>query len=252
MATGITIWLAGECGHPDFAAPTHWLRSQCQCVDRETSPAAIVVCQSRPGSVSRRQVESLHRLAPLARLILVTGPWCDGERLNSKATIGVARIRWHQWQERLPQELSPSNRLPRTTSDGERLEQSLCGLIPGMYGGRSVTICTDCRASFDVLADACRFLGLNSNWSVKSALDREIKSSDLLLLDGWQNEQATESVAGASLRMLLLDFPRPEDERRAAELGFAAVIARPLLLSDLVAALQRNGLATSDAAARVA
>jgi hypothetical protein len=228
VATGIPIWLAGDCEHSDFAAAVDWLRSHCQCLNREAFPAAIVVFQSRPGSVSRRQVESLHRLAPLAQLLLVTGAWCDGERSN-KLAAGVSRIRWHQLRNRLPHAVSL--RLPRTASDGDRLEQSRSGLVSANLRGGTVSIRTDCRTSYDVLADACRALGLHPSWKAES--EQTQVSSDLLLIDGWRNDQP---AAGAVLRVLLLDFPRPEDARRAAELGFAAVIAKPLLLSDLVAA----------------
>lgn len=247
MATGIRIWLAGDCEHSDFAAAVDWLHSHCQCLNREALPAAIVVFQSRPGTVSRRQVESLHRLAPLAQLVLVTGAWCNGERSNQLAA-GVSRIRWHQLRDRLPHTLSL--RLPRTATGGDRLEQSLSGLVSANLRRGTVSIRTDCLASYDVLADACRVLGLNPSWNLES--EQTPVSSDLQLIDGWRNDQPAASAAGAALRVLLLDFPRPDDERRAAELGFAAVIAQPLLLTDLVAVLQRSGLTASDAAARVA
>ena len=252
MATGNTIWLAGDCEHPDFAAATAWLRSNCQCVDRERSPAAIVIFQSRPGSVSHRQLESLHRLAPLAQVVLVTGAWCDGERSNSKVFAGVMRILWHQWRERLPQVIGMPSRLPRTASDGERLAQALRGLAAGMFRGCTISIYTDCRARYEALADACRALGLNGNWNTHSASAQEHDSADLLLIDGWRNDPPAGPAAIGSLRILLLDFPRPEDERRAAELGFAAVIAQPLLLTDLVAVLKRGGAMPSAASARVA
>ena len=260
MATGNTIWLAGDCEHPEFAAATDWLRSNCQCVDRDTSPAAIVVLQSRPGSVSRRQVESLHQLAPLAPLILVTGAWCDGERPTSKAFSGVIRIRWNQWRERLPQALGVPSRLPRTASDGDRLEQALRGLAAGMIRLGTISIGTNCRARFDALADACRALGLKATWNSDSASVQEHVSADLLLIDGWQNDPPADSAANGVLCVLLLDFPRPEDERRAAAMGFAAIIAQPLLLTDLVAVLKRSpptgslrsGFAASEAAPRVA
>jgi hypothetical protein len=244
VATGIPIWLAGDCEHPDFAEAAAWLRSHCQCLNREALPAAIVVFQSRPGSVSGRQVESLHRLAPLARLLLVTGAWCDGERSN-KLAAGASRIRWHQLRDRLPHALNL--RLPRTASDGDHLERSLSGLVSANLRGGSVSIRTDCRTGYDVLADACRVLGLSPSWNVES--EQKQVSSDLLVIDGWRNDLP---AAGEALRMLLLDFPRPEDERRAAELGYAAVIAQPLLLSDLVAVLRRSGLAARGTAARVA
>jgi hypothetical protein len=237
------IWLAGECDHSDMESAAAWLRANCQVVDQAASPGAIVLFQSRPGSISVRQVESLHRRAPLARLILLSGPCCDGELHRREQIPGVVRIRWHQWQQRLPRELS--GRLPRTASDGERLEQDLRGLARQFDGG-TVAIRTERRASYLCLADACQALGLKPTWHAPG------ESADVLLIDGWTNDFPPQSEARAPRRILLLDFPRPEDIARAADLRFAAVIAQPLLLADLAAALQGTVVPSREAACRVA
>jgi hypothetical protein len=240
----MTIWLAGECDHPDFASAAAWLRANCQVVDLAASPGAIVLFQSRPGSIARGQVELLHRRAPLARLILLCGACCDGELHRRELIPGVVRIRWHQWRQRLFRELS--GLLPRTSSDGERLEQDLRGLAKQFDSGGTVAIRTECRATHQCLADACQALGLGAVWHAPG------EAADALLIDGWTNDFPPQSEARAPRRILLLDFPRPEDIARAADLRFAAVIAQPLLLADLAAALQGTVVPSREAACRVA
>jgi hypothetical protein len=245
-ATGISIWLAGDCDHSDSEGAAAWLRANCQIVDQSASPGAIVLFQSRPSSVSIRQVESLHRRAPLARLILLSGPFCDGPQ-RSQPIPGVTRIRWHQWRQRLPLELDVARpRLPRTATDGERLDQDLRGLALGFASGTMVGIRSQRRECFQSLADACHALGLSSSWH-----NEVERPADVLLINGWASDLTVPQTSQPP-RILLLDFPRPEDSQRAADLGFAAVLAQPLMLADLAAALDALHLPSRAADSRVA
>jgi hypothetical protein len=95
------IWLVGDCDDSDFTDAVAWLQANCEFSSRQAAqgdpPSAIVVLQSRPAPAISRGVESLHRHAPLARLVMLTGPWCDGELRTGRQAAGVVRIRWHQW-----------------------------------------------------------------------------------------------------------------------------------------------------------
>jgi hypothetical protein len=196
--------------------------------------------QSRPGSLSARQIAALHRRAPLARLILLTGPWCDGDVRGNRLVPGIVRVRWHEWRERLPAELNHQrNRPPRTTTDGERLECQLRELSSAGQSAGRVAIVTLRRANYDALAAACNSLGWQAEWVVSH--DR-IGDHDLLLVDGWESLAADPRAADPRAEStppcaLLLGFSRPEDLQKAAGLGIASVIAVPLSLPVLAAAL---------------
>lgn len=235
-----TIWLVGDCEHPDFADAMAWLRANCECRDpqaaRVDSPSAIIVVQFRPGSIPARFVESLHRQAPLARLILLTGPWCDGELRTGRLPPGVVRIRWHQWWQQLPGELSRgAARLPRTSTDADRLERQIQGLAACAKSSGRIAIHTASRENYVALADACGALGWQAEWT---HADAGMFVCELALLDGWAELLASDGMLSgkARPRVLLVDFPRPDEFSRAKELGVQAIVAKPFTLPTLAAA----------------
>ncbi len=238
------VWLLGDVDHPDFADATAWLSAACDCSrpppanEQLADPVcAIVFFQSRPGSISVQQVEAHHRRMPLARLILLTGPWCDGELRSSRIAPGVVRIRWHEWRQRLPVELKiRTSRLPRTATDIERLESRLRELSRESQSQGRVAICTLSRTKYDALAAACTALGWQSNW-VPPDHATAVRDCNLLLLDGWEGLSANIPSENAAKRILLLAFPRPEDLQRAADHGVPTVIAEPISLPILAATL---------------
>jgi CheY-like chemotaxis protein len=232
------IWLVGDCSDPDSTDAVAWMQVNCDCRDPQTaradSPSAIVVLQSRPAADAARDVELLHRQAPLARLVTLTGPWSDGELRTGRLPAGVVRIRWHQWRQQLPAELtSRSARLPRTATDAERLDRQISALATTAKAGGRVAIRTSSRNAYRVLADACQSLGWRAAESELSA------ACDLQLIDGWAElrELSANTDAQVPPRILLIDFPRPDDLRRAAEIGIRAVISKPFTLPVLTAAL---------------
>src|SRR4051812_33805324 len=104
-----SIWLIGDWGAPAFDEPVAWIRAStnCRCFASPAAacaeglaatsthePQSIVLLQARPGEVSAEQVEKLHAREPLARLILLTGPWCEGEQRSGRPVAGVSRVAW--------------------------------------------------------------------------------------------------------------------------------------------------------------
>jgi hypothetical protein len=170
----------------------------------------MVVFQSRPGSVSETSISRLQRYAPLAHVVWLLGPWCEGQRRLEIGGDEAARIYWHQWPSRLPHELGLSKfSVHRTPLSG------------------TVAISTDSRESYLSLADACSAAGLRPTWNSRHG------DADFRLLDGWPVSLRT----APSPTVLLLDWPRPEDLDRAARLGICRVLAKPLRLADLFFAL---------------
>src|SRR5262249_5891505 len=117
-------WIIGDWQHADFAAALRWLNAQAPCryfdhpsaaVARlarqapQPPPRAFLFVQSRHGQLAATDVERLHAAAPLARLIALVGPWCEGEARSDRLWRGVVQVPWRVWQSRLPQALADAD-----------------------------------------------------------------------------------------------------------------------------------------------
>ena len=254
-----SVWIVGDWQCTDFSAALEWLNTQVQCTcfdDAATllaettsaaphsNPYAVVLFQSRPGQLAAIDVERLHAAAPLARLIALVGPWCEGEMRSGRPWPGVERVPWNSWRSRLPRALCLSRpddasvaSLPRTASEVERIEKSVLEISRAERVVASALICTASQTTYQSVADALETLGVRSHWqySLSAAV---IPPVDLVVFDGWEQVLSNqELVTGGGpvlpRRLLLLDFPRAGDLGRAAELGMDAILAQPLLLADL-------------------
>jgi hypothetical protein len=254
--TRATIWIVGDWRHADFATAIAWLHeaASCECFDdpeallagtnpeaRERNPAAILLVQSRPSQLNAEDVERLHSAAPLARLVALVGPWCEGEMRSGRPWPGVLRVSWRAWQSRLPLELSlvgldgaaPAP-LPRTATEAERSLASVAAVAANRRFRGNASVWTNDRTTFEALADALRSLGMNAAWHCGSA--ESGISPELMICDGWEQIPVDEPTASTCI--LLLHFPRPDDVLRARSRGIAAVVAQPLILADLAAAIE--------------
>ena len=254
------LWLAGDWQHADFADALAWLQSEARCrtfaaasaseVGVPGPPRAVVLAQSRPGQITMGEVERWHAVAPLARLVALLGPWCEGEGRTGQPWPGVVRVPWRSWQARLPRavglgsvglaaETTRSGWQPRTATEWERIVGSVQDAKSLRFRGR-VQIHTGSLATFRGWEGILEPMGLKSTW-ISSGEDAAA-GAEIAIFDGWQSvsrsDRAGEGSAGRS-RVLVLDWPRPEDASLASSLGFYAVLAQPLLFGDLVSVLSK-------------
>ena len=206
-------------------------------------PAAIVLVQSRPGQIRRGDVEKLHTAAPLSRLVALVGEWCDGELRSGRPWPGVVRVPLNSWRCRLAQELGLEEckgrslmPLPRTVTAAEHLESTLMTLQPGNRV-RTAAVFSRSRATYEAIADLLQRLAINSIWQNETAASGI--AADVLVCDGWEEVPTNGRLHLILPRLLLLHFPRGEDHVRAAREGIAAVLAWPLLITDLATTLDR-------------
>ncbi len=248
------ILVIGDLEQTEFAAAGQWLsrRADCRVFANAASalaaitlqgggrnPDAILFVQSRPGQISQLDVERLFAASPLARLVGLIGPWCEGELRSGQPWKGVARISWRSWARRLPGELGltidgepTSPPLPRTANEIERLEKPIVALLGA--GKKTADVLTAKRETFEAVSDVLNVLGVRARWQLpKSPVPSE--PADDLVIDGWANVTG-ELASSAARRVLLLHFPRPDDLVRASKLGLT-VLAQPHLLADWAAAL---------------
>ena len=240
------IWIVGDWQHPDFRAATVCLSAHVRCATFSTAaeamvaapvcPASILLLQSRLGQISSRDVEQLHAAAPLAQLVALLGPWCEGELRSGQPWPGVTRVPWRTWFSRLSRELrlesSPHDvRLPRTATEAERLTSSIASFVGHASYDCSVEIWTASRVEFESLRDSLAVLGLKALWRRANRSSPD-SPADIVVIDGWENVPVSSTAVSRSI--LLLHFPRPEDIVRAQAYGITAVVGLPLLLADLM------------------
>lgn len=212
--------------------------------DSSYAPAVIVIAQAYPGEFPAETVERLRRRAPLARLVALLGPWCEGETRSGRPWPGGIRVYWHQWPARAACELAriagglfSSWSLPATASEEERC-LALSGK-PNSSRGGLVAVISPHPAMQEWIAAACRRQGFatvaarpqsETSLGVLAAAvfdGTEARGVELADLRRW-----AAAVAPAPL-IALLDFPRVEDRDRALSAGAAAVLSKPFVLGDL-------------------
>lgn len=251
------VWIVGDWLHDSFAEPLAWLQARANCrlfldvaaVRTSISagvtgadPFAVILAQSRPGQISQSEIEWLYAIAPLARLVGLVGPWCEGELRSGRPWIGVSRVAWRDWRSRLPRELglnhwatAPEIRLPRIASETDRLQQSGASLARRCHFSGNAELLTSSRTTFQMWQDALRAFGVRSGCPAFEGA--EVLAGDVQLIDGWENVPASAPLVGCPPRVLALPFPRPDDLARAATKGVRAILPQPCLLADLAAAL---------------
>ena len=264
------VWVIGDWEQPEFGPAVAYLRreanltlSECdlkgsgvfgviesarqKVYDAKDSrprpssdPDLILLVAARPGRFSVAEVEALHRRAPLARLVVLLGSWCEGEVRSGHPWPGVTRIYAHQWQARLQRELATWQ--PRTATEIDRLISSQ----PGMKAPRQlIGIAAAQRTMFDGLAAACRSLGKDAVWLLPNLpppvqrVDAVIYDATLDLSTELARLSQLQSQLHAPPTVLLLDFPRERDLELAAKAGVTSILARPYLLADLMAEIER-------------
>jgi hypothetical protein len=212
--------------------------------DISPPPDLIVLAQAHPGQFSTESVTRVQSLAPLARFVALLGSWCEGEVRSGAPWPGVERVYWHQWRGRMELELlhmADRNAavwaLPPTATDEERL---LAREVPALGSpGGSIVIATPQYDVYGWLADACRRRGCATCW-IRPGDSAWVEGAAATLFDhnpfgeteAGELERIATLTQGAPT-IALIDFPRVDDHRRAMQAGAAAVLSKPLLISDL-------------------
>ncbi len=208
----------------------------------------VVIWQPRFGSVTQVEVEELRQAAPIARLIEVAGVWCEGEPASGRPLQGVHRVYWHEFPWRLRSALKRRRSgaldqwsLPHTIDRVDRmLDRAQRCAVEGVWQEERVTVVADRQLDFEAVATWCRLAGARVrhvqpwNWS-GPADDADIviwncgsaRSADRLQTkaDGFRGRH----------RVILLDFPRPDEVDAWQSIGWR-VVARPFYGADLVLA----------------
>ena len=242
---------------PEFAAATAKLEALQTCpktdaVDAacdllagtEIAPELILVAQPLPGSVRQQAVDRLQRLAPLVRIVIVAGSWCEGELRTGNPPVGVLRLYWYElapwWQaaqRRLAAGLCPAWSAPLDHPQAGRfaVDSTTEDVLPPSI----VAIDADDFAVFESFAGALAVSGAAAVWTRGNAPQEAAAG----IWDGGQLHKRELERLGRFCRQVagpvvaLLDFPRVEHFAQAKAVGAAAVFGKPYIVEEVLAAL---------------
>ena len=222
-----TVWIVGDARHGESAHVVRWLADRAEIrsfyselpplIDGALEPDSILFLQSRSGQLSPACLHRWRSRAPFATLVVLEGVFCEGNSRGRKLLHSATRLAWHEWPRRLP---------------------TLLGLEQPVFPPKSnpssllMAVSTSRRDSFLAIADACASCGFQSVWQAAD-VPLTATSADLWLCDEWSAVRDNTSEPA----ILLLSFPRPDDRTKAAELAISDILAKPLRVDDLHAAI---------------
>lgn len=254
--------LIGDCRRSEFADPLAALQKLSQLrhaadVDaaveslrRGRTPELIVVAQRRPGDFGREQIELLRRHAPLARIAMLLGSWCEGEqRAADQRAPGVMPVYWHQFSSWLHNEADALSQcrgalwgLPLTAGVDEQVR--FHSRRRSLHGSRLVLI----DAADEDSADAHRFIlddaGFLAVWTgphhdavaagaCAAVVDAE--GMDGAVLD--RIHRLRKAYRALPL-VALVHFLRLQDVEAAREAGAEAVLGKPFTVAEFLGQLE--------------
>lgn len=224
--------------------------------------SAILIAQSRRGSVSQTFINHCRRLFPETPVIVLLGSWCEGETRSGTPLQHVVRMYWHEWNgsyRALSARLAaqgmplpgPSSKRPleivrQSENTGAVAAHAACEACLNVVAVSAMTLC-----QFETLEDPLRALGAAPIWleqaAWRAATPEEV-SAVILDCDGispilrGRMELVCETLPGSPI-FLCLNFPR-KDEIAELRQGFeiAGVISKPFDLHALWSTLQAAGL----------
>lgn len=211
----------------------------------EMAPELILLAQSLPGGVRQWDVDRLQRLAPLARVVIVAGSWCEGELRTGAPPVGALRLYWYElapwWraaERRLAAGLCPAWSAPLDHPRAGRF--AVDATIDVLKPPSLLAIHADDVAVFESWADA-----------VATAVWTRGDAPPGATAGIWDGGQLTErelerlrrfcrQVAGPVVA--LLDFPRVEHIALAQAAGATSVFGKPYIVEEIRSALQASRL----------
>jgi len=218
----------------------------------EATPELILLAQPLPGHYRQQHIDRLQALAPLARIVIVAGSWCEGGLRTDIPLSGVLRLYWHElapwWksaQTRVQAGLCPPWSLP---ADNPQAGRSLPAVkTNGPALDAPVAIHAKDFSVYESLAAAMGPRGIATLWiqpARRVDLKQKVSSGiwDGSQLDEEELKQLTDFCSQVAQHdapvVALLDYPRVEHFAQAKNAGASAVFGKPYVVDELLAALR--------------
>ena len=252
------LWL-GDRNRLEFRAAWNRLHAQTRLSCARTLEQAVelaaaqdldlaVIAQAFPGEFSLDQIERLRRADPLLPLISLLGSWCEGEMRSGQPWPGVPRLYWHQFEERLTEDLArlragraPHWTEPVTASAEERFLTA--SAQPLATGQGLIVIDSPYFDGSAWLAQACRRQGYEAVEMTGGSAAARIRGARAAVWDGVRFDgeldrlQSLVQAVRPAPVVALLSFPRIDQTQAALAAGAAAVLSKPLRLSEFFSLL---------------
>jgi len=214
----------------------------------ETPPELILIAQSLPSQLRQKQIDKLQALAPLARIVVVAGSWCEGGFRSGVQLTGVLRLYWHEFalwwksaQMRVEAGLCPPWSLPLDHPHAGRSMPHVQVDWPTVSD--PVVISAKDFEVYESLSAALKPFGMATLWMQPA---RQVKLKQKVSGGIWDGSQLDEEELQRlsdfcrqvdSNVVALLDYPRVEHIAQAQEAGATTVLGKPYVVDELVEAL---------------
>ncbi|MBX3425235.1 MAG: hypothetical protein KF688_06105 [Pirellulales bacterium] len=277
VAWGVGPWHAREFGVLTTVlgdqAPSPVLDTLSAAIERidgnPNPPEVVLLAQPRPGYFAEHEAAALVRAAPLTRVVVVAGTWCEGEWRTGRPLAGLPRLYWYEfaawWRRALADRHGGRQPAwadplvdPRWPAWRSRLAGAN-GTRNGEYktAANRVAIDVGDYESFIALQLALKPHGWRCVWQPRHRPEvwnthRTGGASDAAPVAGiWDGGQlddvetaALTAFAGrlaprAAPVVALLDFPRAEHHAAVRAAGACAVLGKPYCVDALAEELAR-------------
>lgn len=224
-------------------------------------PELVLLAQARPGVDDPSQLERLRAVAPLTRVVVVAGSWCEGELRTGRPAAGVVRLYWyefaHWWRAAVAE--WDANETPAWSEplDDVRAGQETTvvalrerdDVVP-TEGGVLVVDAVD-FAVFETLTAVLAPFGWSCEWQPRHRPELAVVTTMVAAI--WDGGQLSDgelaalcefaarvhSANAAAPVIVLLDFPRVEHLQAVRDAGAAVVLGKPYQVARLVNELDR-------------
>lgn len=249
-------WILGQADRPEFAPVLDWLSEQTKsarsirwpdiasalAIDSGAIPDLVVVLQSHPDEYPTAEIARLLTRAPIARLVVVAGAWCEADGRRRDLWPAASRVPAVWAVQRLQAEWSllttgQGMPVPLTATRDERF-QADHPPSPARLDGLSVFIASPDRAW---RATHCLLIQQAGGF-----VESDAAKASILWLDGdpWESggHQQLKAYREAHSELPIvvgLDFPLPELVEQVQAAGASTVVPKLAPEAFLLRELQR-------------
>jgi hypothetical protein len=242
------------------------LEQAADILEKQTkSPELLLLAQPRPGYYAQAILEHLQQMAPITRIVIVAGSWCEGELRTGQPAQGVIRLYWYDlaawWQEAMVCQTAgvcPSWSEPLDDGYTQRLRthsrqpQADLSQSSQMRTDILVEIDTIQHETFATLAAVLATAGWPAVWQRRSLRPTSTRGTTSGIWDGGQLDPPEVGQLARFSRSLnknpkiqipvlvLLDFPRSEHLALVKAAGANAILPKPYRMDDLLSWVVRS------------
>jgi hypothetical protein len=260
MSDSVVLFV-GQAQRPELAEVVARLQVSTSVMVARDVPAALAIMVEYPAvyrlmlapsyrdEFPHHQLQHLVRQQPLAAIVMLVGPWIEGETRSGKSWAGARRVYMHQvipWGDGVRRDLlatsAPYGGWQPATLGVDELWPSTSWDAWSTLAG-TVIVCGELLESRLGLKDLCRAVGLTTIGHPPHQLV-ECSNADAVIYDAvadrrcW-GQQISQLVQWYRPRacVVLINFPRPDESRWLRQAGASAVLGKPFYWQDLLACL---------------